>query len=82
MIRMRRELLHRRPRMKSRLITFELALNFNFLFHINYYLVLYLPIVPKRLGLSCGLHIREPTRVGVKSRYKIVSWQLISRGHR
>jgi hypothetical protein len=26
------------------------------------------------LGLSCGLHIREPTRAGVKSRYNIVNW--------
>jgi hypothetical protein len=31
------------------------------------------PIVPKRLGLSCGLHIRKHSLGSVKSRYNIVS---------
>src|SRR5216684_1646373 len=42
-------------------------------FSINDFLFLYLSIVPKRLGLSCGLHIRKHGLGSVKSRYNIVS---------
>jgi hypothetical protein len=43
-------------------------------FSINYFLFLYRSIVPKRLGLSCGVHIRKYTVGSANSHYEIVSW--------
>jgi len=43
-------------------------------FSINYFLFSYSSIVPTRLGLSFGLHIRKHIHGRVKPHYEIVSW--------